>query len=398
MGARFCTVAALASIVMAVQPTARAEGTGQPLYAVMQIGTGARELTQLDPGTLASVGPGASLGASGQAAAFSADGSLLAVVQWTDRPSLRILELPRMRWRPEVPLDLTTGTVLVRWLGSSRLVVLAEQPDGLRALIVDAKANRLVGSTRIPGHLSDRRQVDVGRTRVAVLLKAKQAIGGVRVAVVSSSGSARTVTIDLIREGAKDRALYRPSLVASASADRAYVVGGIDESVATVNLRTLAVSYRRPFGSANAARFTGEERMSVWLGNGRFGVAGWDDGAAGGDSRVLGLRVVDTRSWRARVLDRDSDLACVAGHSVVTHHPDGTLVVFGFDGRRRLTFSLADRGMAMPTVSNDRYLYVPEGDGTLVADLAAGRVIGQRSVQGLQELLSPTYALGAGCR
>jgi hypothetical protein len=398
MGARFFTVAALASIVMAVQPLARAEGAGRPLYAVMQTETGARQLTQLDPGTLSSVGPAASLGGSAEPAAFSRDGSLLAVVQWADRPSLRIVELPRMRLRTEVPLNLTTGIVLVRWLSPSRPVVLAEQPDGLRALILDAKANRLVRSTRIPGHLTDRQQVDVGRTRVAILLRAKQAIGGVRVAVVSSSGSARTVTLNVIREGAKGRAVYRPSLVADATADRAYVVGGIDEPVATVNLRTLAVSYSRPFRSANTARFTGEERMTVWLGRGRFGVAGWDNGTAGGDSKVLGLRVVDTRSWRARVLDRDGDLACVAGHSIVAHHLDGTLVVFGFDGRRRLAFSLPDGGTPMPTVSNDRYLYLPDGDGTLVADLAAGRVIGQRSVEGLQELLSPTYALGAGCR
>jgi hypothetical protein len=49
--------------------------------------------------------------------------------------------------------------------------------------------------------------------------------------------------------------------------------------------------------------------------------------------------------------------------------------------------------------SNDRYLYLPDpGAGALVADLVSGRLIGRLPVEGLDELLSPTYSLGAGCR
>jgi hypothetical protein len=98
------------------------------------------------------------------------------------------------------------------------------------------------------------------------------------------------------------------------------------------------------------------------------------------------------------MLDPEADLVCVAGHSVVAHHLDGALVVFGFDGTRRMALNLPDAGLPTHSVSNDRYLYLPSGDETLVADLAAGRVVGRRSVEGLQELLSPTYTLGAGCR
>jgi hypothetical protein len=303
-----------------------------------------------------------------------------------------------MRWHREVPLKLVTGTVLVRWLDTRRLVAFAEQPAGLRALIVDTKANRVVRAARIPGHLADGEQVDVGRTRGAVLLRPRQAIGKARVAVVSSSGSVRTVTLKLIREGADGRSIYRASLVADASTDRAYVVGVLDDPVASIDLRTLRVSYRRPFRSARPSGFTGGERMTVWLGRGRFAVAGWDDGAPGNDSKLLGLRIVDTHSWRATVLDPETDLVCIAGHAVVGHHLDGSLVVFGFDGTRLLTLSLPDGGLPIPTVSNDRYLYLPDGGGRLVADLAAGRVIGRRTLAGLQELLSPTYTLGAGCR
>ncbi len=280
------------------------------------------------------------------------------------------------------------------------MLVFAERPSGLRFFVLDTMRNRLGVAKRIAGHLSDRYQVAVGRTRAAVLIRAVQKIGPVRIAVVSSSGSARIVTLKQIREGAIDRKIYRPSLVANTSADQAYVVGGIRDPVAAINLRTLAVSYRRPLASADTSDVAGAERMTIWLGGGRFAVAGWDDGAPGSDSRLLGLRVVDTRSWRARTLDPDTDYVCVAGHSLVGHHPNGTLVVFGFDGVRRLALTPLD-APAFPVwvASNDRYLYLPDpGAGALVADLSSRRLIGRLPVQGLDELLSPTNILGAGCR
>ena len=399
MAVRFVAVAALACTVVAADVSAGAERRGGPIYAVTESGTGGRLLTQRNPATLSAVGPSARLGSSSQPAAFSPDGSLLAFVEWTgDRPSIRILELAQMRWRRQIPLDLTTGTVLVRWLDSRRLMAFAEQPDGLRVLVLDGRMKRRSHVNRIRGHLTDRYQIAVARTRAAVLIRAGQRIGAVRVAVVSASGSTRIVTVNHIREGSNGRDIYRPSLVASPTADQAYVVGSIGEPVATINLRTLAISYRRPFASADAANVAGAERMTVWLGGGRFAVAGWDDGAPGYDSKLLGLRVVDTRSWRARVLDPDSDYFCVAGHSVVAHHLDGRLIVFGFDGGRRMALTLLDSSSPMPTVSNDRYLYLGDGGETLVADLASRRVIGRRAINGLHELLSPTYTLGAGCR
>jgi len=400
MAARFLALAALTSLALALPASAQTGSGGRPLYAVIQSAAGGRVLTQLDPATLDPVGPSASLGES-QPGAFAPNGSLLALVQWdADRPTVRVLDLTAMRWRAPVPLALTTGTVLLRWLDNRRLVAFAEQPDGLRVLVVDAETGGLVHATRISGHLTDRQLVDVGRTRAAVLLGGLEKLGPARVAVVSSSGSARVVTLTAIHQGAGrgGGSIYRPALVADAGADRAYVVGAADEPVASINLRTLTVSYRRPFGPKSATKFSGGERMTVWLGQGRFAVGGWDDGAPGNESKLLGLRVVDTRSWRGRMVDPESDFVCAAGHAVVGHHVDGTLSVVGPDGKRRLGLSAGDALFPVPTVGNDRYLYLADGEQVLVADLSARRVIGNRAVQGLQELLSPAYALGAGCR
>jgi hypothetical protein len=387
-------------VLLAADVPAGAESSGRPVYAVTDAGPDGRLLTRRNPATLAPMGPSARLGSSSEAAAFSPNGSLLAFVEWAGRPSVRILNLSRMRWRAQVPLGVATGTVILRWLDSRRVLVFAERPDGLRVSVLDTTTNRLSAAKRVAGHLSDRYQIAVGRTRAAVLLRAVQKIGPVRVAVVASSRSARIVTLKLIREGAIDHEVYRPSLVADPTADQAYVVGGIRDPVAAINLRTLAVSYRRPLASGAASNAAGAERMTVWLGSGRFAVAGWDNGAPGSDSRLLGLRVVDTRSWWARTLDPDVDYVCVAGHSLVGHHLDGTLVVFGFDEVRRIALTPLDvPAFPVPVASNDRYLYLPDpGVGAVVADLASPKLIGRLPVQGLAELLSPTNALGAGCR
>jgi hypothetical protein len=308
---------------------------------------------------------------------------------------VQVLELREMRWRAAVPLELATGTVVVRWLDAHHLVAFAEQADGLRALVFDAETSRIVHTTRISGHLTDRQQVDVARTRAVVLLGARRAAGPARVAIVSSPGSVRIVELARIDQGAQSGALYRPALVADPTADRAYVVGAADQPVAAIDLRTLRVSYRRPF-ARGSADFTGGERMAVWLGQGRLAVSGWDDGMNG--SQLLGLRIVDTHSWRGRLLDPESDFACAAGHSVVGHHVDGTLSVFGADGRRRAVVSSSYGVSPFPSVGNDRYLYLASGDQVLDADLATGAVSGPRTVPGLQQLLSPAYAAGAGCR
>jgi len=398
---RALVIAASISALLAADVLAGVESSGRPVYAIADTGTDGRLLTRRDPATLAPMGPSASLHSSSQAAAFSPNGSLLAFVEWAgNRSSVRVLSLSRMRWQAQLPLRLATGTLILRWLDSRRLFVFAERPDGLRVFVLDAMRNRLSTARRIPGHLTDRQQITVGRTRAAVLIRAAQKIGPARVAVVSSVGSTRIVTLKQIHEGAIDREIYRPSLVADPTADRAYVVGGIRDPVAAVNLRTLAVAYRRPLASTDASDVAGAERMTVWLGGSRFAVAGWDDGAPGSDSRLLGLRVVDTRSWRARTLDPDTDYVCVAGHSLVGHHPDGTLVVFGFDGVRRLELSPVDApAFPLPVASNDRYLYLPDpGVGALVGDLVSRRFIGRLPIEGLDELLSPTNTLGAGCR
>ena len=368
-------------------------------------------LTRRDPATLAPIGPSVTL--NGMAEAFSPDGSMLAFVQWIgDVPSVRILDLARMRWRAEFPLGLATATIVVRWIDSRRALVLAAQPDGVRVFVLNALTNSLSAPSRIAGAMTDPYQtlVGVSRTRAAFMIEppgvdAAQQIRPVHVAVISYSGWTRIVTLKKILE----RGSPNDSLVADPSTDRAYVVGAITDPVATIDLNTLTVSYRKPFESSYTGPVASSSRTTAWLGNGRFAVAGWDHGPAPGqDASFLGLRIVDTRSWETRTIDPDADSFCVAGHFLVGRHHNrfnttSALVVFSFAGVYRLTLTPPAApptlSAPVPTASNDRYLYVVDpGVGAAIVDLASNKLIGRRPIQDEDELLSPTYTLGAGCR
>jgi hypothetical protein len=306
MAFRAFVVAASICALLAADVSTGAESPGRPVYAVTNAGTDGRVLTRSDPQTLAPVGPSASLGSSSQAAAFSPNGSLLAFVEWTDdRPSVHVLDLSRMEWHAQVPLGIETGTVIVRWLDSSRVLVFAERPDGLRVFVLDAMRNRLGVARRVAGHLTDRQQVAVGRTRAAVLIRAAQKIGPARVAVVSAAGPARIATLKQIHEGVLDRTIYRPSLVADPSANRAYVVGGIRDPVAAIDLRTLRVTYRRPFASAVAT----ESR----------GLSGLRHGSAAAASRSpAGMTGRQERTPGCSGFESSTPARGVRGHSIPT--------------------------------------------------------------------------------
>ena len=140
--------------------------------------------------------------------------------------------------------------------------------------------------------------------------------------------------------------------------------------------------------------------------------AGWRDEAHVSEvigASLLGLRIVGTRSWQARTIDPDSGYLCVAGHFLVGHHGDlgythtRALVVFSFAGVRRFALTppaAPPNSFPVPTASIDRCLYVvdPGFGAAVVTDLSTDRLIGRRPIQDLEQLLSPTDTLGAGCR
>ena len=65
----------------------------------------------------------------------------------------------------------------------------------------------------------------------------------------------------------------------------------------------------------------GPTRHAVWLGRGLLAVTGFDSHPSGNDP--AGLTLVDTRSWRARTIDRlTTDAALVSGTSLASSFLD----------------------------------------------------------------------------
>jgi hypothetical protein len=326
-----------------------------PLYAVTD-GAGEAQISRRDPRALDQAGPAMSLGAWEQVAGLSPDGTLLALVAPNAQPaSIRFLDVRRMRWHGAATPLPPLGSPLVRWADADTAIVLGERPDGLRAVVVDAAHGRTVRRSRVPGHLEGL-NAEPTPAGVAVLLRpvAFRRIGPVLVGVIRPSGAVGVVRVAAIASGAIDRWSRRPALVADPTTSHAYVLGALDEPVADVDLRTLAVSYHTLRGIRSLPDTLGADRHGTCIAPGRIALVGFDDAKA--QTRRLGLSLLDTRTWRLSRIDRDADFLAVSGELLLGLHMDGSLAVFGLDGKKR--FSVSEQIFAVGAVAaNGRHLY-----------------------------------------
>jgi hypothetical protein len=116
-------------------------------------------------------------------------------------------------------------------------------------------------------------------------------------------------------------------------AQRAFVVG-TDDTIATVDLRTLAVAYHNGTSRYASKPIPGLQRSARWLGKGLLAVAGRDGPAA------ASLKIVDTRDWSTRVIDQRSESVTVSGGILVgSSWPN--FVGYSVDGTQRYGFALA---------------------------------------------------------
>jgi hypothetical protein len=183
-----------------------------------------------------------------------------------------------------------------------------------------------------------------------LLLGRPASIGPARVAVVDAGGRVRTVSLPGIAAGFQEPADWdkvgassrraQPGLAVDPDGRRAFVVGAGDP-LAMVDLRTLEVAWHRTeprpgllgrladwlLPAAEAKSVHGPVRMAAWLGDGLMAVWGQDETEplVRGPTveqwlRPAGLRLVDTRAWRATTIHPQASGAVWAG---------GRLLAFG---------------------------------------------------------------------
>jgi hypothetical protein len=245
--------------------------------------------------------------------------------------SIVIAQLGSMRRSDAIRVGgpfVTTG--VLAWPVPNRLVAEAFLADAHRIgthrlVVVDPPRRRVLHQL----HVDQWWSTGNGRTdggRVAVLIASSIRLGHPRLLVVGVDGEIRTVNLTRMRAGlgySSEGEVGRfPGLAVDPTGERAFVVDE-GEPVAIVDLRTLAVRYRRvpglvipPRSLAGPARRTGTanprrgpNRTAQWLGAGLVAISGFDGYTApagrfvGESDAPAGIQILDTRTWHVRTLD-----------------------------------------------------------------------------------------------
>jgi hypothetical protein len=274
-------------------------------------------LARLDPSTLA---PVARLRLPGRFVGFavpSADGRRIAVVAPHDG-ALRLYE--GLTLRRVVRVGARGAQVRsVMWTAPDRLVAIVQRMSrpyaryvrARYAVGVDVTNGRVLFRTPFEQRLSLTGEGS-SQGQVALLYESSSLLARrARIDVVSPDGTVRSVPLHFGR-GRSVRLIA--GLAVDPASPRAYVVlsGG---RVAVVDLRTLRIAYHPiagPTTGASAADFV--TLRAETFGSHSLVVSGLFLAS----ERPVGLAVVDTRTWRSRVIDRRATTFAVAGDTIVT--------------------------------------------------------------------------------
>jgi hypothetical protein len=317
-------------------------------------------------------------------------------------------------------VHLPGGGRALLWARPDRVVAIVDKccAGASDLVVVDAGSRRVLSRQELPGEVS---ALTRGSSSLVLLMTPRGQIGPARLDVVGDDGSLRSVALDRViagsfwPTGAESDPIGKfrvPALVVDPVGQRAYVVQA-DGPAADVDLRTLAVSYHELTAPKSlAARFgdwlsppalakggNGPHRSGTWLGDGLIAVTGTDEQASRDSNGTMsmsmtpsGLAIVDTRNWTIRTLDRGADavtpvdgllLATGSRWSSDGSDPKGMgLAAYGAD--RTLRFHVLDgRSTGLAAALGGRaYVYVNGQNGIAtieVVDLAAGRIVGERS-------------------
>lgn len=360
--------------------------------------------------------------------AFSADRGLLAIASCAGDqeppPGIRFVNARTMRVGGDRRLSAARGcTSALTWLRARRLLAVVQTAAGAAVVLVDPLERRVLRREPLPSALWAS-----GRTPdELVLLLGWDAVAPARLAVVDAAGRVRLRTLDRVLagtvregEGEEHRArTIQPGLAVDPDGRRAFVVPA-SGPLAEIDLETLAVSYHeldRPsplrralrwlFPAAQAKVLEGPVREARWLGSGTIAVSGVDYSLVRKDGRELmvqapaGLTLVDTRSWTARVLDREASGLVVASGLVIAQGGrwDSALDrgfgpglrAFDLEGRERWRLHAGEYRWLDPA-GPVGYVYLDDGGRVEVVELATGRVIGTIRRAGARESLPQLLA------
>jgi hypothetical protein len=290
----------------------------------------------------------------------------------------------------------------MQWVGPRRLLVMAG-PAGApftdqTPVIVDPRKRRVVRRIRWRGVALTSDEVHGGLVLLAPpsLPRGRARLGPARLVHVTVDGRVRSVRLDRIKAGqgrrddARGRVLY-PGVAVDRRGNRAFVVAADRGLVAEVDLRSRRVAYHdlvEPPAPAGGGLNQSFSRSARWLGAGMLAVSGEDLPTSEPPSRAdpvpYGLRLVDTRTWTIRTVDREAQTFELAGGLLlarrwyaergVTH-----MGVAAFDFTEKPRWRRFSGSNALVWAPGGRQVYVDVGERgkrrTHVIELSTGRTV-----------------------
>jgi hypothetical protein len=272
------------------------------------------------------------------------------------------------------------------WVSPRALLVV----DQASIALVDPVAMRVRWRKTLPAAIRPFFPERVARTPsglVFLLAPIDGSVGATTLVSADVSGRVRSVVVGQIQSGAAQvspsESLFtgsEPGLAVDPLGNTAFVVGG-DQTVATVDLATLAVAYHDPTRTLARADkvLAGPTREAAWLGNGLLAVTGENDNAWVDSNKAYqesvkpaGLTIIDTRTWTSRLID--------AGTTRVTFD-DGLMLATGE------SWDTTAGSSAAKPIGDGLSAYTPAG-------LLAFHVLGKTPVQQVAVTGGTAYAFG----
>jgi hypothetical protein len=354
-----------------VAAPSHSEPASRPLLGIVGEWGDAR-LARIEPRSLRPLrGPELDLFDPVGAWAFSPDRSRLALATGCQAGlSLGNLQLVDVRRMRQVGC-LAVGYVgALAWPTPNRLLAVANSPLGV--LLIDPGALRIIDRTPVEGvgvagtaRAGDRLIFLTGR------LRGQRRVVPHRLVVADTRGTIRSVDIGASRAS---------GLVADPSGRRAFLVSG--GAVVKVDLATLTVAnLRRSSRQRGRGTVSRESRAAVWMGRGLIASFGSDvtiDGRRFRDAPV-GLRLIDTRTRTARLVDGKVASAVLAGDVLLATGADEIgLVAYDSRGRKRFQLFQGRSLGVVETFGGRAYVQVAGKAGLQTVDLRTGRILAVR--------------------
>ena len=367
-------IAAAVAVAALGSPAAQASSPATVPGLVYTPGYGNTILSRYDPATLARSGPRVRFGGNASSWAWSPRRRYLAVASFPQR--LTIVDVPAMRVVARVRLAPGGASVRAVTWARDRVLAVVETPRGVTVTSVDPLAGRVVRRTRLPrpfwfefGRLPD---------GLVFLLGAHERLAPAQIAVVDAEGTTRVATVPQATVGleavtAPGREQRLPGLAVDPVGRKAYLVDGA--RMFTVDLRTLKATDPGPL-RALAKVSSGSVRTARWLGKGLVAVSGCDWSLSEGCGDV-GLRIVDVRSRKIRIVSRDAAGFTVAASRLLVENAlprRAVVIAYGFDGVERYRLELPEstwlKKQGHLGYACTRYAFLRS-----VVDLRTGRIV-----------------------